>query len=104
VKLENLEALRERLYAYGKQSIHDDMMHQSLEVDTKLYHHEMNQETVKSINKLAPFGEGNEEPLFLIEDLTLTHVEKVGKNGSGHLKMHVVNPDNTKFHALFRGE
>jgi single-stranded DNA-specific DHH superfamily exonuclease len=34
------------------------------------------------IEKLAPFGEGNREPLFLIPKAVVNKVEKVGKNGT----------------------
>ncbi len=104
MKLENLEALREKLEAYTHEHISEEIMRKTLDVDTKLHHHELSQETVHLISQFAPFGEGNEEPLFLIEDMTITNVEKVGKTGTGHMKLHVSNVENGKFHALFRGE
>ncbi len=103
VKIENLDALCSKLASYAQENIADDMLTKFMDVDTKLYHHEIHKETLYSINDLAPFGEGNEEPLFLIEEMTVTNVEKVGKNGSGHLKLHVSNAENEKFHALFWG-
>jgi len=33
------------------------------------------------IDKLAPFGEGNAEPTFLLENTRVNKVEKVGSNG-----------------------
>ena len=76
MKLENLDALCARLCAFAQQNISDDVR-KTIEVDTKLYHHEMNKETLQNIQSLAPFGQGNEEPLFLIEDMTISNVEKV---------------------------
>lgn len=103
VKIENLEALCEKLYAYATLSIGDNMLDRNLAIDTKLYLHEMTQETVQSINKLAPFGHWNTEPLFLIEDMTITTAEKVGKTGNGHLKLKIKSTDDKAFHALFWG-
>lgn len=102
VKLENLDELCARLAAYTAEHIKEDMMQKSMNVDTKIYHHEMHPETVNALNSLAPFGEGNREPIFLIEDLTVTHVEKVWSKWVWHLKIHVSNEKNEKFHALFR--
>lgn len=104
VKIENLEALQKKLLAYTQQTILDHMLSKSIDVDTKLYHHEMSRETIEMISSLAPFGQGNEEPLFLIDEMTISHAEKVGKNGSWHLKVHIKNQENMWFHALFWGE
>lgn len=82
VKLENLDALRERLYTYTKEKISEDMLDRSIQIDTYLYPHEMNMDTLKIINNLAPFGEGNEEPVFLMDEMTIVNVEKVGKTGN----------------------
>lgn len=104
VKIENLEALEKKLYEYTQHAIQDDMLRKCIEVDTKLYHHEMTRETVENIMSLAPFGQGNEEPLFLMDEMTITHAEKVGKTWAGHLKLHIKNNENLSFHALFWGE
>lgn len=103
VKIENLDALAQQFAKYTSENISDEMLNKTLDIDTKLYHHEMTMETLHDINNLAPFGEWNEEPMFLIEDMTITNVEKVGKNGNGHLKLHIANENNDKFHVLFRG-
>lgn len=104
VKIENLEELQKRLYAYTARVIEEHMLQKTISIDTELYHHELTRETVESISCLAPFGQWNEEPIFLINQMTITHVEKVGKTGAGHLKLHVKNEENLGFHALFWGE
>ena len=104
VKLENLEALRTKLQEYARSKVREEDLLRSIDVDTKLYAHELTMETVRHINSLAPFGQGNEAPLFLIDQMVITHAEKVGKTGSGHLKLHMKNESNDLFHALFRGE
>jgi single-stranded DNA-specific DHH superfamily exonuclease len=37
-----------------------------LSIDTILYPHEYDLNSLRIVEKLAPFGEANEEPLFLI--------------------------------------
>ena len=79
VKLENLDALCAQLTTYTKSRICEEDLQRSIDVDTILYPHEMTMETVMDISGLAPFGQGNEAPLFLINEMTITHAEKVGK-------------------------
>lgn len=46
-------------------------------VDTILQPHEWNWEELEAIQLLAPFGEGNQEPNFLLENIKVDRVEKV---------------------------
>jgi hypothetical protein len=55
------------------------------------------------IDKLAPFGEGNEEPTFLLENTRINKVEKVGSNGKWHLKIHASHGEE-KITSLFWGK
>jgi len=59
-----------------------------IEVDTLLYDDERTKDELDGIEKLAPFGIGNEEPTFLLEKLIVTDIERVGNKGAGHLKLH----------------
>jgi single-stranded DNA-specific DHH superfamily exonuclease len=77
VKLENLDELRKRFECYCEECIKDEDIEKSLSIDTKIYPYEWNTETLTTVNKLAPFGEGNKEPLFLLENVTIKKIEKV---------------------------
>lgn len=103
VKLENLPALIERFEAYCQSSIQDVDIVKIVKVDTKVYGHEWNNETLAQIQKLAPFGEKNPEPVFILEDITIQKVEKVGSNGKSHLKIHGLL-GNQKITSMFRGK
>ena len=46
-------------------------------VDTEIVPHERNTEELSEIDQLAPFGEGNQEPSFLFEQIKVERVEKV---------------------------
>jgi hypothetical protein len=46
-------------------------------VDTEILPHERNTEELSEIDQLAPFGEGNQEPSFLFEQIRVERVEKV---------------------------
>lgn len=75
--LENLPILQERLCAYAKQHIKPEDLVKKIDVDTKIYVHEREPISMHAIQKLAPFGQGNEEPLFLLENIHIEKKEKV---------------------------
>jgi len=77
VKLENVDELKRRFESYCEKCIKDEDIEKSLSIDTKIYPHERTTASLNHVNKLAPFGEGNKEPLFLLENVTIKKIEKV---------------------------
>lgn len=55
------------LQEYCKQSISEEMMQKKKKVDTVIHHHELEYESFQLIDSLAPFGEGNREPVLLLQ-------------------------------------
>lgn len=88
VKLDKLDDLKSFLIDYCNKNISEANLKKSLKIDTKIYVDEWNNNSLQDIEKLAPFGEGNKEPVFIIENLKIKKVEKVGKNWWAHLKIH----------------
>ncbi len=101
VKLENLDALIERFNNHCEEIISDDHLIKSVNVDTKIYEHERNDDTLTKIDRLAPFGEGNKEPVFLLENVSIQKIEKIGFKGKWHLKIHARFGDK-KIVSMFR--
>lgn len=101
VDLDKLDEVKDFFENYCRENIKDSDLEKSFKVDTKIYSHEWNNETLNDIEKLAPFGEGNKEPVFLIENFQINKIEKVGKNGNGHMKMYWIW-DDKKINSLFR--
>ncbi len=62
-----------------------DMSQPPLTIDTELKPEEATIETIEKIEQLHPFGIGNEQPLFALEDALVEQVQTVGKNRE-HLK------------------
>jgi single-stranded-DNA-specific exonuclease len=56
-------------------------------VDTTLYTHEMNAKVCEDIGSFGPYGEANPEPEFIVKDVSLLSISKVGKNWNWHLKL-----------------
>ena len=103
VKLENLDKLIQRFQTYCNECIQDHHLIKTVKVDTKIYQHERDNVILAKIQQFAPFGEGNSEPVFLLEDIVIKKVEKVGTNGKSHLKVHGQFGDK-KITAMFRGK
>jgi single-stranded-DNA-specific exonuclease len=99
--LEHLEKLIQNFSEYCEDIITDDHLIKSVKVDTKIYEHEWNTETLENIERLAPFGEGNKEPVFLLENVSINKIEKVGTRGKCHLKIHGTFGDK-KIVSMFR--
>jgi single-stranded-DNA-specific exonuclease len=65
---------------------------QGLHVDSHLAHHDISPALADDLERLAPFGPGNPEPLFMISDLDVVSAQPVGDN---HIKMRLA-PVNKK--------
>ncbi len=103
VKLENLDKLIAHFNKHCEQCITDNHLIKSVSVDTKIYEQERNNATLTKIDKLAPFGEGNEEPIFLLENVNIKKIEKVGNKWKCHLKIHGIFGEK-KITTMFRGK
>jgi single-stranded-DNA-specific exonuclease len=55
-------------------------------VDTELSLGDVNWDTYRKIEQLAPFGTGNPKPLFIFRNIRPVGVKKFGKEG-GHLEL-----------------
>jgi single-stranded DNA-specific DHH superfamily exonuclease len=77
VKLDRIEEFKAFMINYCKKNITEDNLKKSLKIDTQIYSHEWNNDSLSDIEKLAPFGEGNKEPVFIIDNLKINKIEKV---------------------------
>ncbi len=103
VKIKNIDRLKDIFEKYCDEKIADEDLTKSIFADTKIYPHEWENNILKDIDKLAPFGEWNQEPLFLVENISITKSEKVWNNWKSHLKIHGKIWDK-KINCLFRGK
>jgi len=103
VKLENLDALKKYFEDYCMECITDKYLEKVVEIDTHICEHEWEYETLAKIDQLAPFGQGNPEPVFLLENVKIEKVQKIWKNGNWHLKIHCIFWDK-KLATMFRGK
>lgn len=87
VQLSNLEELKTHFIDYANKNISDNDLEKTINIDTQFLHHERESDILSQIDKLAPFGVWNQEPIFLIENCKVLNSEKVGQRWKWHLKL-----------------
>jgi single-stranded-DNA-specific exonuclease len=85
VTQENFSEFKKSLIHYANENILDEQLTPELEIDMKLDKKQISFSTFHEIQKLSPFGHGFHEPIFLTEQLELTHFREVGFEGK-HLQ------------------
>ena len=85
--IDKLDKLIQALEKYAQKNVSEKDLQKTIIIDTKLYQHDMHKGDLNDIQQLAPFGIGNQEPIFLLENIQIEKIQKVGKNGNGHIKL-----------------
>ncbi|MEY3197813.1 MAG: hypothetical protein RL023_517 [Candidatus Parcubacteria bacterium] len=81
VALDKLDEVLARFHAYCDQTMGGKVFEKTDSIDTKLQAHEINYPTLKALFDLAPFGQGNPEPVLMIENFMINTRKTMGKNG-----------------------
>ncbi len=85
----NLEKLREELNKYAKKVLDGEIEERKVyDIDAGLLVSQLDENMFRYITKLAPFGSGNPEPMFVVRNAIVEKVDKVGADGK-HLKMRI---------------
>ena len=82
----NLERLQQRLLEIAARQLADVDLRPALIIDAMLPLSSLGRETYKVVSKLAPFGQGNQAPVFLSEKVKMVDSRIVGGGGK-HLKL-----------------
>ncbi|GKV54390.1 single-stranded-DNA-specific exonuclease RecJ [Sporosarcina sp. NCCP-2222] len=85
---EDVETLRERLNEQGKRTLSDELLMPKLHIDVPIKLDEIEVDIIDSMETLRPFGMSFEKPVFLLEDVSVTSIRKIGAS-KDHLKMEV---------------
>jgi len=72
IRTENLEVFRDRLCAVVNARVQPDDFIPKLSIDGPIDLAHLNEELVEMLDRLAPFGIGNAEPLFVADDVKLS--------------------------------
>ncbi len=69
------------------------------DIDKELLIDDVNWRTYETVNKLAPFGEGNRKPIFSFKNAYIKEAKRFGKEG-GHLELTFENSQGKKIKAI----
>jgi len=100
VATEHITTLRERLKNLVEEKLSDDLMVRSVTADLELQLCEISRPVYNEIQKMAPFGAGNREPIFVSRGVEITGVTCVGRE-KNHLKCSISQTDQDKFRNNF---
>ena len=98
---ENLPELEEQLMRYAQEHHADMEIQAASTIDTRLQLQDVDLRLFTNLTSLGPYGQGNREPHFLIEDCTFADLTLVG-NRRQHLKGRVTQNGHSAFFIAFR--
>ena len=83
---ENIEELRKRVNKIADYNLNKDDLIENIKVEYELEEESATLDLIDNLHKLEPFGLSNPSPRFIMRDLLLTNIYKMGKNKQ-HLKL-----------------
>lgn len=96
---EHLPALSDRLVAHAEQRLHPDDLVPIVSVDAEIPLASVQWPLVETLERFAPFGEGNREPVFLSRGCYVAQARTIGSTGN-HLRLTLVAPDGERLQAI----
>jgi len=97
LKKDNIEIFRDFLIKNFEKVNIDTEKTQNLYIDAAISASALNEDFFEDVNKLAPFGSGNSEPKFVIENLKTINTNVVGND---HLRIILSGKDGYVFKAF----
>jgi single-stranded-DNA-specific exonuclease len=86
VKLDNIDKFVEAVYKYWENILPEEL-EKLVFVDTEITEKDLLSEDINEVWKLAPFGEQNPQPTFLIKNVQIKKIDFVWKQ-QNHLKIY----------------
>lgn len=86
IKAENIDKFYEKFSGLIEEKLAGQDLSPIIEADAEIVPEDVSWEMLEQIKKMEPFGEGNEEPVFLMKGLLVEDFRLVG-NGNKHIKM-----------------
>lgn len=80
LKKDNIEAFTEKVTAYAAEKLDHPGDHLDLYIDAVLEHHDINDNFLRLISQMEPFGTSNEKPLFLLRNVQASEFKPVGRD------------------------
>lgn len=91
IETKQFDEIREILFMHGRSSIKADLLQKNYTADCVLPINLVSKETLSDLKQFEPFGKGNGQPTFVLENLEVSQIQKIGKAGQ-HLRLVVSHP------------
>lgn len=82
-----IEELQRRLSALAAEALTTNPPHAVLDIDANVRLTTLNWDVYKAIQRLAPFGQQNQQPVFLSRNIVVREVQVVGRECPRHLRL-----------------
>ena len=101
IEEKKIPEMKKKVSEYIEKKFDNDVFNPVLDIDLKIPSDIIGVNLLEEIEKMEPFGMGNEQPVFLSEGLGVVSCDVIGKDGS-HLKLNLY--DGKKYQkAVFFG-
>jgi len=98
LKTRDIASFTKEISKNAAEYIEEQYFQRSINIDFELNDELITEKTYLEIQKLAPFGMGNNEPTFLTKNLEILDIKKIGKDKT-HLKL-VLGTGKNRIHAI----
>ncbi|MBI2439282.1 MAG: single-stranded-DNA-specific exonuclease RecJ [Candidatus Moranbacteria bacterium] len=95
IRNDRLDTFYERFNALVEEKLKNIITEPKFIIDVRIQPEHITPELVRGMELLAPFGEGNPEPVFSLARMRVKEARLVG-NGQKHLKMCLTNQEGTR--------
>ena len=85
----DFEKFKNMINEYAEKNIKDEDLIPTINIDLKLEDSQLNIEDVEELKLLEPFGQSNEEPIFMITNLKVVSIKTL--SDGKHLKLYLKN-------------
>lgn len=93
LKEENIEALTQRFEKWVEEHITDVQQQQHLDIDMQVKFPEVTPRLFRALKPLAPFGPGNNKPLFVTRRIKDQGTSRLVGRDNEHIRLELVDPD-----------
>ena len=94
--------MERKVSEYISKEFNDEVFVPVLNIDLEVPGKFVDVNFLENIDKLKPFGTGNEQPVFLSREMGVVNVDIIGKN-KDHLKIKLFDGDNYHKAVFFGG-
>lgn len=103
LKQENLQTFRERFEKFVSDTIKDEHLVPSINIDTEITLEDISIDFFRHLERFQPFGPENMAPVFVSRRVKTLSCQPVGNNGM-HLKLSFVRPGTEPINAIAFGQ